>query len=124
MAKKIPQKNRKSAKKPVARKSAKKSRPTNSTFSRSDKNPFREHSSYATAWDILFAHPAGLPRQKLVELLAKATGKSVKRAGYDVSVVVSPASASPTSIRHRSCRDGYGIERENDHVVLRLPPTK
>ncbi len=119
--KKVSQKNRKPAKKPVAKKLAKKTRPTNSKFPRSDNNPFRAGSSYATAFVILVAHPAGLPRQKLVELLAKATGKSIKRAGFDVAVVVSPASASPTSDRHSSCRDGYGVEHENDHVVLRLP---
>jgi hypothetical protein len=115
MAKKMTKKTLKSGARKPARKPM---------YPRAAANVYRQGSSYGTAFDILFAHPAGLPRQKLAELLARATGKSVKRAGFDVAVVISPSTASPTAARHRSCREGYGIERENDHVLLRLPPTK
>jgi hypothetical protein len=83
-------------------------------------NPFRDGSSYGVGYDILASHKEGLPRQKFVELLAKATGKSTKRAGFDAAVVLS-AKDGPTGPRHPSCREGYWVIRENDHVVLRLP---
>lgn len=80
--------------------------------------PFRSGSAYATVYSILSAHPAGITRQKLIELAAKATSKSIKRAGFDVSVLLS-AKESLTSKRHRSCRDGFWVQRENDHLVLK-----
>jgi hypothetical protein len=114
MATKMTKKKAKAGvKKPTVKKNGK-------AYPRVAGNPYRA-GAYSTAFDILFAHPTGLPRQKLVELLAKSKGISVRKAGFDVSVVISPSTASPASPRHRSCREGYGIERENDHLVLRLP---
>jgi len=89
-----------------------------SGFPRADGNPFREGSSYSVAYDILGKHKEGLPRQRLVELLAKATGKDPKRAGFDAAVLLS-ARESVNGPRHRSCRPGFWIERENDFVKLR-----
>jgi hypothetical protein len=59
-----------------------------------------------------------VPRQKLIELLATATGKSTTKASFDVSVILS-AKDSPTGPRHQSCREGFWIEREADHCRLR-----
>src|ERR1017187_6619235 len=67
-------------------------------------NPFRASSSYGVGYDILASHPEGMPRQQFVESLAKATGKTIRRAGFDASVVLS-AKNSPTGPRHRSCRE-------------------
>ena len=87
-------------------------------FPRAASNPFRPGSAYAAGYDVLSAHPQGLPRQRLVELMAKATRKSEKRANFDAAVVLS-AQTSPTGPRHRSCREGFWVERTNDHLKLR-----
>jgi hypothetical protein len=89
-------------------------------------NKFREGSSYGTCFDILAAHPDGLPREKLIDLLAKTTGKDPKRAAFDVQVVCSArmndeglnAFEGP---RNRSCKHGFYVERINGHVKLVLP---
>ena len=94
-----------------------KSRPSGQ-WTRHAKNPFREGSSYATAYDIVAAHPKGLRKDEWVELFCKATGKDLKHARYDLAVLLS-AKESATSQRHRSCRDGFWMERDNDHVRLR-----
>ena len=86
-------------------------------FPRSATNPFRAGSSYGTCYDILAKHQDGLSRKKLIELFAKATGKSEKRAGFDAAVLLSAKDSSGE--RHRSCREGFWIQRENDHLVLR-----
>ena len=112
MAKK-PNRKSKSAVKRTTKKGAKKNQ-----YPRAESNPFREGSSYGVAFDILAKHKEGLPRQKLVELLASATGKSTTKASFDVAVVLS-AKGSPTGPRHRSCREGYWIEREADHCTLK-----
>jgi hypothetical protein len=112
MAKKANRKS-KSAVKRTKKKVAKKNQ-----FPRAEGNPFREKSSYGVAFDILAKHKEGLPRQKLIELLATATGKSTTKASFDVSVILS-AKQSPTGPRHRSCREGFWIQRETDHCTLR-----
>ena len=91
-------------------------------YHRDPRNPFRE-GSYGTCFDILAAHKAGLPKEKLVALLAAATGKDLVHAGYDAQVVLS---ARPNedglnnndSPRNRSCRPGFWVRRENSHVRL------
>lgn len=110
---------KKAAKKPMTKRVTKPVASKNKTEPvRSASNPFRPTSSYAAVYEILVAHPSGIARPKLVELAAAATGKSAKRAGFDVAVLLS-AKDSPTGKRHRSCREGFWIERENDHVKLR-----
>ena len=84
-----------------------------------DKNPFRERSNYALAFDVLAAYPDGLPLAEWRERYAKAARKSLKLASYDIQVLLT-AKGSPTSERHRSCRDGFYIERETDHVTLKF----
>ena len=81
-------------------------------------NPFREGSGYATAFDILAGHKDGLHKAKWSELYCKATGKDAAHARYDLAVLLS-ARDSSKSERHRSCRDGFWIQRENDHVKVR-----
>ena len=104
--------------KPVAKKGGGRSS-GNKSYSRAKSNPFREGSGYAQAYDVLAAHKAGMRRDQLVELYASVSTKSLKKAGYDVAVVLS-AKESPTGPRHRSCREGYWVEKTNDHVRLRL----
>jgi len=56
----------------------------------------------------------------LTNLLSKETGKPVKNAGFDLSVVLSPTE-SPTGMRHKSAKDGYYLKKENRHYTLILP---
>lgn len=91
---------------------------------RDKRNVFRAGtSSYGIAFDILAAHKAGLPKGKLVELLAEATGKDAKHAGYDAQVLLSAKPnedglSNNDSPRHRSCRHGFWVQRTNGHVKL------
>ena len=95
---------------------------------RHPQNPFRE-GSYGTCFDILAApaHEGGLPRERLIELLAKGTGKDMKRAAFDAQVVLSARGADGPNLnpfegpRNRSARFGYWVKRENSHVQLVLP---
>lgn len=89
-----------------------------SKWPRSPSNPFREGSSYSVAFDVLAAHPDGLPKAQWAELYMKATKKDAQHARYDLQVLLS-ACDTPTGERHRSCRDGFYIQREGDHVRLR-----
>ncbi|MFZ4397443.1 MAG: hypothetical protein ACOYOU_17660 [Kiritimatiellia bacterium] len=92
---------------------------------RHPQNPFRA-GSYGTAFDILASHPAGLPREKLITLLAKATGKDIQHAAFDCQVVCS-ARQNDMGLnpfegpRNRACRNGFYVERQNSHVRLVLP---
>ena len=88
-------------------------------YVRHSKNPFREGSNYALAFDVLASFPDGLPLAEWRERYAKAARKSLKLASYDIQVLLT-AKGSPTSERHRSCRDGFYIEREGDHVTLKI----
>jgi len=88
------------------------------------RNPFRQGSAYALCFDILAAHKDGLPREKLVALLAAATGKDAKHAAYDAQVLLSARpnedglNNNDSPCRHRSCRPGFWVRRENGHVKL------
>ena len=88
------------------------------------RNPWtREGSSYRIAFNILAAHPDGLPRSKIVQLLAKATGKDIKHAGFDAHIVLTAqpngaGTSNNDSPRHRSCKPGYYVLRENSHYKL------
>jgi hypothetical protein len=78
-------------------------------------------------FDILAAHKDGLPRQKLVELLAKATGKDLTKAAFDVQVICSARGEAGEGLnpfegpRNRSAHFGYWVKRDNSHVQLMLP---
>ena len=91
---------------------------------RDQRNPFRA-GAYGTCYDILAAHKDGLNRQRLVELLAEATGKDLKHAAFDCQVLLSargnddePGLSRNDGPRHRSCRPGFWVKRVNDHVTL------
>lgn len=88
-------------------------------YPRSQVNPFRPNSSYALAYDVLAAYPDGLPLATWRELYAKAAMKPLKLAGFDTQVLLTAKDRS-TSERHRSCRSGFYIEREGDHVTLKI----
>jgi len=103
-------------------------KPTGGKWPRHPANRFREGSSYGTCFDVLAAHPDGLPRKRLVELLAKATGKPPKLAAFDVQVVCSARKNDQglnpfEGPRNRSCKHGFYVERVNGHVKLVLPAT-
>lgn len=88
-----------------------------------ERSRYRPGSSYDVCYSILSAHPQGLPRAKLIELLAVATGKDEKHAGYDAQVVLSawgnePGLSRNDGPRHRSARPGYWVKRANGHVSL------
>jgi hypothetical protein len=81
-------------------------------------NPYtRSGSAYGLCFDILAAHPDGLPRQKLVELLAKATGKDAQHAAFDCQVVCS-ARMNDKNLnlfegpRNRSCKHGFYVAKK------------
>ena len=114
----------KSPQKPVmkakASKASKLPAQSKSLFPRVASNPFRQGSSYGACFDIMAAHPEGLPRQKVIELLAKATGKPIKNAGFDAGVIFT---ARP-DFRHASCRPGFVCIKENDNVRLEITAPK
>ena len=94
-------------------------RASKATYPHCDMNPFREGSNYSLAFDILAASKDGLPLADWRERYAKAARKPLKLAVYDIQVLLT-AKESPTGERHRSCRDGFYIEREGDHVTLKF----
>jgi hypothetical protein len=83
-------------------------------FPRHAKNPFREGSSYGIAVDILTAHPKGIRKDEFQKLYMAETGKDAKHSSYDLAVIYSAKKDS----RHKSCKDGFVVERENDSVRL------
>ena len=90
-------------------------------YPRHAKNPFREGSGYATAFDIFASFPKGIARSKLTEFYAKAVGKDLKKASYDIAVLLSPKSEKPSSERHKSCREGYGLIKDGSHYTIVIP---
>jgi len=89
-------------------------------YPRHAKNPFREGSSYGIAFDVLAAHPKGIARAELTKEYATASKKPLRNASFDIAVLLSPKSESPTSERHKSCREGYGLVREGSFYQLVL----
>ena len=110
-----------SAKSKTAQKADKKpaKAPKKSSVPRNRANPFREGSNYSLAFDILAASKEGLSLAEWRERYAKAARKPLKLAGFDTQVLLT-AKDTPTGERHRSCRDGFYIEREGDHVRIRF----
>ena len=88
-------------------------------YPRHPANPFRENSNYSFAFDILASFPDGLPLAEWRERYAKAAKKPLKLASYDIQVLLT-AKDTPNGERHRSCREGFYIERQCDHVTLKL----
>ena len=89
-------------------------------YARHPQNPFRDGSSYALAFDIFATHPKGIARAELTQEYAKSSKKPLKNASFDIAVLLSPKGEKPTSERHRSCREGYGLKRDGSHYQLVL----
>ena len=120
--KKLSQKSAKPVTKPSKVSKAPKTPKTSkfrSPYPRASANPFREGSSYAVAFDVLAGHPDGITRGQLVLEVSKVTGKDEKHAGYDCAVLLS---AKENGERHQSCREGFYLEKINDHLVLKTAP--
>ena len=114
------EKNPKNIAKTQPKKSAEKSaKPISSKYPRHTKNPFRSGSSYATAFDILAAHKTGIRRDEAVKLLAQEMHKPEKNANWDISVLCTARDGNE-SIRHKSCKSGFWVKRENDHLTLMI----
>jgi hypothetical protein len=102
-------------------------KPAGGKWAHHPQNPFREGSAYGTCFDILAANPEGMTREKLVETLAKTTGKPPKLSAFISQVVLSAKGAASEGLnpfegpRNRSCRFGFWVKRENSHVQLVLP---
>ena len=88
---------------------------------------YRAGSSYDTCFSILAKHPQGMPKSRLLGLLAQATGKDLERAGYDAQVVCSARGAAGEGLnpfegpRNRSACFGYWVKRVGDNLRLILP---
>ena len=87
-------------------------------------NTFRP-GLYATIFDCL-AMPAalrdGMSRERLVAQVSGILGRDPRLVNYGVIIFCSPESASPTSHRHRSVHEGFGILKRNGWVKMVLPP--
>lgn len=87
------------------------------------RNVFRPGSNYALVFNVLAAHPNGIEKAKLVELVSAASGKDIVHAGYDCQVLLS-AKGNESGLsrndgpRHRSCRPGFWVSRDNANVKL------
>ena len=104
-------------------KPAKSTRAKGGKYPHDPRNPFREGSNYSLVFNVLASFPAGVEKTKLVELVAAASGKDLVHAGYDCQVLLS-AKGNEQGLsrndgpRHRSCRPGFWIDRNNSHVKL------
>ena len=86
---------------------------------RHSKNPFREGSSYGLLVDLIAsAGSRGIGKPDLIRAFSKASGKDEIHARYDLAVILSASTDSEK--KHRSCRDGFSILREGDHLQIRF----
>jgi hypothetical protein len=90
-----------------------------SKFPRHPKNPFREGSAYSAIFDAFVTKKNGIRRDELTKLAMEATGKDMKHSSYNLAVILS-AKDSNTGSRHQSCREGFFVEREGDHLTLKI----
>ena len=116
-------KNAKAAKKVTSGKASKAKSGEDKSIKRlvkhAESNPFRDGCGYGILYDILASHPDGMSVEALKKRYMDITGKDAAHARYDLCVVLS-AKESPTGPRHRSCREGFWVDRENDNVRLRV----
>lgn len=86
---------------------------------RHPKNPFRVGSSYGLLVDLLASvGPKGIGKPDLIKAYSSASGKDETHCRYDLAVILS---ASTTAEKmHRSCRSGFSILREGDHLRIRF----
>jgi hypothetical protein len=88
-------------------------------------NGYRDGSSYATCFDLLFhlrKHP--INKREFIERYAKLVRKDFKRASYDASVVLSPAPLEGGGYTcHRSARKAvekhyYIVRKLNGQIQM------
>jgi hypothetical protein len=120
---------RKASKPPAVKPSKPPAKAKSAKWPHEPRNPFkRSGSAYGVCFDILAAHQDGLPRQKLVEMLAMATKSDLQHAAYNAQVVCSARGEAGEGLnpfegpRNRSAHFGYWVKRHNSHVQLMLPP--
>ena len=90
-----------------------------SSIPRHPKNPFREGSGYGLLVDLLaHAGSKGIGKPELIQAYAKTSGKDEQHSKYDLAVLLSASTDSEK--KHRSCRDGFSILREGDHLQIRF----
>lgn len=93
--------------------------PKKSAVPRHPKNPFREGSGYGLLVDLLaHAGPKGIGKPELIKAYAKTSGKDEQHSKFDLAVILSASTDSEK--KHRSCRDGFSILREGDHLQIRF----
>ena len=89
-------------------------------------NSFRP-GLYAAIFDCLATPEAlknGMSREKLVAQVSGILGRDPRLVNYGVIIFCSPESTSPACHRHRSCHEGYGMEKQNGWVRMTLPKGK
>lgn len=93
-------------------------KPAKSVVPRHPSNPFRP-GGYATLVDLLAqAGSKGIGKPDLIRDYSKVSGKDETHSRYDLAVILSACSTSEKL--HRSCRDGFTILREGDHLRIRF----
>ena len=93
--------------------------PRKSTVDRHPKNPFRAGSSYGLLVDLIAsAGSKGIGKPDLIRAFSKASGKDETHARYDLAVILSASTDSER--KHRSCRDGFALIREGDHLRIKF----
>ena len=116
-------KTKPTAKKKVARRATAKATQVKKVPKQSINNPYREGSGYHVAFSCLEKMGTKKPvsRQKLLTAYCKKSGKEVKKAKYDLAVILSP---TKEGTGHRSSRKmAYYVERlENSMVKLHMAP--
>ena len=88
-------------------------------FPRHPKNPFREGSAYGQIFDAFVRKQAGIRRDELTKLSMDACNTDLKHTAYNLAVILS-AKESNTGPRHPSCREGFWVKRDNDHLTLMI----
>lgn len=78
---------------------------------RHPKNPFRNGSGYGTLVDIIAWADPGILKEPLLKIYCTVTGKSEKRAKFDLAVIESAQRGKP---RHKSCRSGFVIHKNRN----------
>ncbi len=93
--------------------------PKKSSVPRHPMNPFREGSGYGLIVDLLAqAGAKGIGKPELIKEYSSASGKDETHCRYDLAVILS-ASTSSEKI-HKSCRSGFSILREQDHLRIKF----
>ncbi len=111
-------KKKSTAKKSIAKKNtkpAKLQRPA-----RCKSNGYREGSNYGLAFDLLFklGHKKPVKRSLLLEKYAALAGKDLKRAGYDLAVVLSVHDGNfHRSADSASKKFPHDVKRSGDGLV-------